>query len=194
MSDANGTHEFGAIRYAPDYRSSEPHWPDIEHVFNPHHVRPDPVREAVTLPYALPEGRPSKDELFLAIAHLVATRSTCSRMQVGCVITDEAGEKIAVGYNGGPKGGKNECRRQGAGLCGHIHAEVNAALKTTFDGDKVAYVTISPCEGCAVALVNVGVRRVVVSNVYRDRAGIDILEEVGIKVTVVNAEVLGAKP
>lgn len=137
-----------------------------------------------------PDDRPSSDEVFLTMAYLVAARSTCKRRQVGCVITDWTGEQVAVGYNGGPRGGRNTCAREGVGLCGCIHAEINACIKANFSGDRVAYVTISPCELCAVALVNAHVKRCVVGNVYSDEVGLDVLRDSGCDVVVTYPEVL----
>jgi dCMP deaminase len=161
-----------------------------------------PVSDAPAVRYAkflqviteLGDGRPMKDELFLAMAFLVATRSSCVRRNVGCIITDAAGEKIAMGYNGGPKGGRNTCARAEASACGCIHAEINACLKKTFDGPATAYVTISPCELCALALVNAGITRVVVGNVYRDETGLDLMRSVGVEVVVVDPEVITPLP
>lgn len=44
--------------------------------------------------------RPSKEQYFLNIAKVVATRATCLRRQVGCVITNSKGHIISTGYNG----------------------------------------------------------------------------------------------
>ena len=49
------------------------------------------------------EGRPSWDEYFMATAFLIATRSACQRLNVGCVIVSKGLHKnriIAAGYNG----------------------------------------------------------------------------------------------
>ncbi|HPN73562.1 MAG TPA: hypothetical protein PKZ41_06145, partial [Candidatus Omnitrophota bacterium] len=50
--------------------------------------------------------RPSWDEYFLSIAHLVATRSTCLRRQVGAVVVKNK-QILATGYNGAPMGVKH---------------------------------------------------------------------------------------
>lgn len=134
--------------------------------------------------------RPTKDVIFLRMAYLVAERSTCMRRQVGCVLTDWDGEQVAVGYNGGPRGGRNKCAREGVGLCGCIHAETNACIKANFSGDRVAYVTISPCELCAVALVNAHVKRCVVGNVYHNEDGLNVLRDSGCEVIITDPEVL----
>lgn len=44
--------------------------------------------------------RPSRDEYFLKMAELVATRSTCLRRNVGCVLINSRGHVLATGYNG----------------------------------------------------------------------------------------------
>lgn len=45
-------------------------------------------------------ARPSKDRYFLEMARLVATRSTCLRRHVGCVLVNARGHVLATGYNG----------------------------------------------------------------------------------------------
>ena len=44
--------------------------------------------------------RPSRDSVYLKIAELIATRGTCARRQVGCVLVDKRGRILATGYNG----------------------------------------------------------------------------------------------
>jgi dCMP deaminase len=44
--------------------------------------------------------RPNRDEYFLRMAELVATRSTCLRRNVGCVLVNARGHVLATGYNG----------------------------------------------------------------------------------------------
>jgi dCMP deaminase len=124
--------------------------------------------------------RPTKIETMLEIAGAVARRSTCARLQVGTVITDRKMEQIAVGYNGGPRGGINRCRRPDEGNCGCVHSEINALLKANFPGDRRAFVTDSPCPLCAVALVNGGVVDLVYAREYRDPEGLEILAESGV--------------
>lgn len=45
-----------------------------------------------------------KDEYFMRIAEVVATRSTCLRRAVGCVLVNERGHILATGYNGVARG------------------------------------------------------------------------------------------
>ena len=48
--------------------------------------------------------RPAVPEWGLRIAEVVATRSTCLRRAVGCVILDRRGNILATGHNGVPSG------------------------------------------------------------------------------------------
>lgn len=119
----------------------------------------------------------------MSVAQLTADMSTCSRLQVGAVITDWRMEAFVVGYNGGPRGGLNHCRHpEAAGACGCIHAEVNAALKANFPGERRLFVTDSPCAACAAMLINANIRQVTYQRAYRDDEGLDVLGESGVEV------------
>jgi dCMP deaminase len=128
--------------------------------------------------------RPTKEEYLLSIADLTARMSTCSRLQVGAVLTDERHEQIWVGYNGGPRGGVNACRRSGddaTGNCGCVHAEANAVVKAPGSIQKVAFLTHSPCGLCAVLLVNAHVGELHYREEYRDPEGLLILGDAGVR-------------
>ena len=83
--------------------------------------------------------RPSYDEYFMRIAKIVATRSTCTRRQVGAVIVKD-NHLLSTGYNGPPKGQKhcdetgcireelNIPRGERHELCRGLHAEQNAII------------------------------------------------------------------
>lgn len=60
-------------------------------------------------------NRPDWDSYFMLIARAVASRATCSRGQVGCVIVDEKHRIVATGYNGAPSG-EPHCDHSGAEL------------------------------------------------------------------------------
>lgn len=49
-------------------------------------------------------SRPSTDKYFIEMAKLVATRSTCLRRSVGCVLVDAGHHVLATGYNGVARG------------------------------------------------------------------------------------------
>ena len=139
-------------------------------------------------------ARPTKDEVFLVMAQLISSRSTCRRRHVGCILTDARGEQIAMGYNGTAAGSSRDCYCADAGRLSCVHAEANAVAKRAWRGDTKAYVTISPCVQCAALLVNAEVRSIVVGQVYRSEEGLGILREAGCEVTIVNPEPAVPKP
>lgn len=124
--------------------------------------------------------RPPLFEVYLRMAEMISKRSTCSRLQVGCVLTDMSLERVlSVGYNGNARGFPNECDSDEPGACRDIHAECNALIKASPE-EKVCFVTDSPCIMCAKLMVNANVQYVYYRREYRKPAGIEILEKAGI--------------
>lgn len=121
--------------------------------------------------------RPSVDELYLGIAELMATRGTCPRRQVGCVLVDAKGRILSAGYNGVASGrphcvdnpcpGAGLATGQGLDRCEALHAEQNAILLLA-DPWKVhtAYVTVSPCISCIKLLLGTSCQRIVCREIY----------------------------
>jgi dCMP deaminase len=138
--------------------------------------------------------RESKEVYFLKIAALVATRSTCPRREVGCVIVDNHNHIKATGYNGVPKGyqhcidtpcGGQSCETsKGLNSCMATHAEQNALLQCndTMSIDTI-YCTTSPCITCSKLIANTSCKRVVYSSKYSDTSGIELLNSLGIETT-----------
>jgi dCMP deaminase len=121
-------------------------------------------------------------EVYMRMAEELAKRSTCSRLQVGTVITDAALQNVvAIGYNGNARGLPNRCDSDTPGACGCIHSEVNALVKAPGGmRDKVAFVTDSPCVACAKLLINSGVTHVFYRRRYRDPSGVNLLASAGV--------------
>lgn len=119
----------------------------------------------------------------MAVAQTIALLSHCSRKHVGAVATDLDHEQIWVGYNGGPRGGRNRCARETPGDCGCVHAEVNALVKADARIPKRMYLTLSPCEQCAVLMLNSRVQEVVYVEQYRDVRGLVLLAEAGVHIS-----------
>jgi len=144
--------------------------------------------------------RPDWDEYFLRIAAVVATRSTCNRKQVGCVLV-RSRQIISTGYGGSIRG-QPHCVDVGCkidpktgGCVRTVHAEMNAIAQAARNGvstaDTTAYVTLSPCYWCFKTLVNSGIVRIVYSEEYRippdgDEASICGVEIVHVTVTSVD--------
>jgi dCMP deaminase len=115
------------------------------------------------------------DDYFMTIAHAVATRSTCDRKHVGCVLVREQ-RIIATGYNGSIPGAPH-CDDAGHDMDeGHcvrtIHAETNAVTQAARFGIVTymayAYVNTFPCWPCFRVLASAGVIRIVYDDDYRE--------------------------
>lgn len=118
--------------------------------------------------------RPSWDVYFMEIAKQTATRATCDRKHVGCVLVRER-IIIAGGYNGSVRGTPH-CDDVGHLMIdGHcertVHAEANAIAQAAKIGARVdgatAYCTAFPCWPCFRLLVNAGIVRVIYLDAYR---------------------------
>lgn len=132
-------------------------------------------------------SRPSFEQTFLEMAVVLARRSTCSRLKVGCIITTADHSRVlALGFNGDAPGVDKPCVDQGPGLCcDPLHAEENAAIACTADHEvaKHVYVTHQPCLMCAKRLLRLGgVRLVLFEHPYRDERGVDLLRLAGVQV------------
>lgn len=139
---------------------------------------------------APPAVRISREEMLMAIAFTVAKRGTCERASVGAVIA-RAGRVISTGYVGAPPG-EEHCFSVGCKLGNHngctrtVHAEANAIAYAArygvaTDGAEI-FSTHSPCEPCAKSIASAGIIRVVYAVRYRDDAGLDLLQRIGIRV------------
>lgn len=149
--------------------------------------------------------RPSWDEYMLAVAEATASRSTCSRRQVGAVIATRDHRIVGTGYNGGPRGYKHcldgGCPRsregtdEGTGFgyedpdsfCIAIHAEANAIMFCDAQERDSAtlYCTLAPCFGCAKLISNSGISEVVVPSSYEQFEPVrEFLLAAGVRVRV----------
>lgn len=129
-------------------------------------------------------NRPRMEDIWMNVAENLASRSTCDRLSVGAVITSFEFERVySVGYNGGARGQSNKCESKQAGMCGHLHAEINALIKCqVYDPAKVMFITHQPCRVCAKAIVNSGFAMVIYKHPYRDVSSIGILKQAYIDV------------
>lgn len=130
--------------------------------------------------------RPSFESIYMNLAHTLAERSTCVRLNVGTVITSTDYRKVlAIGYNGNAAGLPNCCDRAEPGNCGCLHSEENAVINCDSPRfiEKHVFVTHLPCVGCAKRLINLGgVKKVFYRTDYRVRDSLDLLKSVGIEV------------
>ena len=117
--------------------------------------------------------RPSWNEYHMGFARLAATRGTCNRAQVGCVLVKE-NRILATGYNGAPPG-QAHCDEVGHLMMGGncvrgTHAEVGTLLFCARHGIAVggasAFITHFPCIRCLVALMSAGITKIRYETLY----------------------------
>jgi dCMP deaminase len=111
------------------------------------------------------DARPSWDEYFMATALLMASRSACGRLHVGCVLVSGGAHRnrvIAAGYNGFLPGCAHDSRLRDGHEQATVHAEQNAIADAARRGVSVAgataYVSHFPCITCAKILAAAGVQ------------------------------------
>ena len=137
--------------------------------------------------------RPDLDTYFMCIAGVVATRATCLRRSVGCVLVDTRKHILATGYNGVAVG-QPHCNEamtlmgndgkagvtyphacdaafapSGISLdaCQAIHAEQNALLQCHDVWQiETCYVTTMPCVSCLKLLLSTSCARIVYGESY----------------------------
>lgn len=121
----------------------------------------------------------SWDKYFMGVALLSAYRSKDESTQVGACIVNSDNRILSVGYNGMPSGcndddmpwereAESELDKKYIYVC---HAELNAILNNegvSLKGSKI-YVTLFPCNECAKAIIQSGIREVIyLSDKYKD--------------------------
>jgi len=119
--------------------------------------------------------RPSWDVYFMATALLMASRSSCERLQVGCVIVSSGEQKnriVAAGYNGFLPGTPHRSRVREGHEQATVHAEQNAVCDAARRGVSLegatAYITHFPCINCAKILSAAGIRCIKYRSDYRN--------------------------
>ena len=137
------------------------------------------VEGAINAP--LEVTRPPLFEVYMRMAEELAKRSTCTRLQVGTVLTDSDLENVvAIGYNGNVRGFANRCDSPTPGACGCIHSEQNALVKAPGRlRGKVAFVTASPCVMCAKLMIQASVTHFFYREAYRSSEGLKVLRQGG---------------
>ncbi|MBQ7700539.1 MAG: dCMP deaminase family protein [Clostridia bacterium] len=110
----------------------------------------------------------SWDEYFMSVALLASMRSKDPNTQVGACIVGEDKRIISTGYNGFPCGCSDDefpWDREGEETKYPyvVHAELNAILNAggrNLNGSKL-YVALFPCNECAKAIIQAGIKTVV---------------------------------
>ena len=142
------------------------------------------------------------DQYFMAQSHLLALRSTCTRLMVGATIVRDK-RIIAGGYNGSVSGSVH-CIDDGCyvkdGHCVRtVHAEANALLQCAKFGvptdNAEIYVTHYPCLQCCKLLIQSGIRKVYYATDYKnDEYAIKLFKEAGIQAEKVSLSDIAIVP
>lgn len=105
------------------------------------------------------------DANFLTLANTVSMFSKDPSTKVGAVIVDDDKRVISIGYNGFPKGIKDDQRLENRELKYEmiVHAEANALLfaNAPVKGCTIYTWPFQPCSRCASLIIQAGIRRVV---------------------------------
>ena len=116
----------------------------------------------------------SWDEYFMGVAMLSGMRSKDPNTQVGCCIVSKDNKILSMGYNGFPTGCSDDefpWARDGEDpletkYVYSTHSELNAILNYrggSLDGARL-YVSLFPCNECAKAIIQCGIREVIYAN------------------------------
>tara|TARA_X000001388_G_C2219553_1_gene118704 strand:+ start:540 stop:959 length:420 start_codon:yes stop_codon:yes gene_type:complete len=128
--------------------------------------------------------RPTWDEIWANFAKNIASRSIDPKHKVGAIVVNKENTQVlSIGYNGDHKGGPNQRESLEVGRSGFIHAEINALIKCDYNNpaEKKMYLTLSPCDVCAKAIINAGIKEVIYLERYEQSNGIDILIDAGVE-------------
>ncbi len=111
------------------------------------------------------------DEYFMGVAMLSAQRSKDPSTQVGACIVSQDNKILSMGYNGLPIGcsddefpwEKDDETPEHSKYFYSTHSELNAILNYrggSLDGTKL-YVTLFPCNECAKACIQAGIKTII---------------------------------
>src|SRR5687768_15409764 len=114
-------------------------------------------------------------------AYTWSRRGTCSRRQVGAIISDPRGVTLSTGYNGALSGFAHCGPHEDYSPCDvSEHAERNAIYwagrrGVALEGSQI-HTTDAPCPACARGIVQAGITRVVYDRPYRENQGLLVLQ------------------
>ena len=108
------------------------------------------------------------DQRYLDLAEHISSWSKDPSRKIGAVAVSDHGQILSLGYNGFPRGIKDDERLHDRGQKYPliVHAEMNAIYNATLNGislrDSSLYVYGLPvCSDCARGVIQVGIRRII---------------------------------
>lgn len=155
------------------------------------------------------DERPTVEQYFMDMTHLVKSRGTCPRRQVGALIVKDK-RVLTTGYNGAPRNFPHPCDAgclrdelqipsgMMADVCPCLHAEQNAILQAATTGVSIEgadlYCTTQPCTQCSRMIANCGIGSVVFQEEYPDPMSIGLLVTAGVELYIWDAETKSTRP
>lgn len=133
-----------------------------------------------------PKQIDSWDTFWMSMAYLVSMKSKDPSTKVGCVIVGEENNLLSMGYNGPPRGYNDKDPKIYHRPLKYLifeHGERNAIYNATRNGTALMgstlYITWIPCSDCARAIIQTGIKHVIIHKQGMDalrmsRAGEDI--------------------
>lgn len=114
--------------------------------------------------------RPSREDIIVEYTKLIATRGTCNRAHVGCVI-ERDGRPLSVGYNGAEPGASHcldvGCKMEDGHCVRTIHAEANAIAWAARNGIAIEGATLytygwkgGVCDRCLKLAISAGIHQI----------------------------------
>lgn len=127
------------------------------------------------------------DQYFMSIAILASVRSSCNRLNVGCVLVKNK-RVISMGYNGFLPGAKHNSIIKNSHEQATVHAEQNAISDAANRGisidNCVAYITHYPCINCFKILSASGIKKILYLEDYKNDETIQQIISDGIDVII----------
>ena len=121
--------------------------------------------------------RPEWDEYFHDIVVLTATRSSCKKLNVGCLLVKN-NRIVAQGYNGHLPGLPHDSILENDHEIATIHAEQNALVDCAKRGvscdECIAYITHYPCVNCCKLLLASGITQIKYIEDYNNNPNVDV--------------------
>jgi dCMP deaminase len=115
--------------------------------------------------------RPTWLEYFKSIVELTASRSSCERLNVGCLLIKD-NRIISQGYNGFLPGCPHKSHVVNNHEMATIHAEQNTIVDCAKRGVSCyecdAYITHYPCLNCTKLLLAAGIKNIFYINDYKN--------------------------
>lgn len=129
--------------------------------------------------------RPSWQEYFRDIVECTATRSSCNRLHVGCILVKDH-RIISQGYNGFLAGHPHVSVIENDHEIATIHAEQNAIIDCAKRGvacdGATAYITHFPCINCLKLLVQSGIQEIYYINDYKNN--VELIKRLNIDIPI----------